>query len=121
MPNWCNNNITIRAPKKKLDKIVKAAKKGELLNHFLPMPKELDGTTADGSKDKAMIKKTGYSDWYSWRVDNWGTKWDIDVYEGSISRVDDETVQFGFDSAWAPPIDAYKAVQDKHEDISITA
>ena len=121
MPNWCNNNITIRAPKKKLDKIVKAAKKGELLNPFLPMPKELDGTTADGSKDKAMIKKTGYSDWYSWRVDNWGTKWDIDVYEHSISRVDDETVQFGFDSAWAPPIDAYKAVQDKHEDISITA
>ena len=69
MPNWCNNNITIRAPKKKLDKIVNAAKNGELLNHFLPMPKVLDGTTADGSKDKAMIEKTGYSDWYSWRVE----------------------------------------------------
>ena len=112
MPNWCNNNITIRAPKKKLDKIVKAAKKGELLNHFLPMPKELDGTTADGSKDKAMIKKTGYSDWYSWAVDNWGTKWitptPIDeVHETELINLSNDkeslAIEFANQSAWAPP------------------
>jgi len=121
MPNWCNNNITIRAPKKKLEKIVKAAKKGELLNHFLPMPKQLDGTTAPTPEGKKQPKIGGFDNWYDWRVHNWGTKWDIDVYEGSISRVNDETVTFGFDSAWAPPIDAYNAVIDKHSDVSITA
>ena len=46
MPNWCNNNITIKGPKKKIDAVVKAVKKGELLNHFLPMPKQLKDTTS---------------------------------------------------------------------------
>ena len=129
MPNWCNNNITINAPKKKIEKIIKAAKKGNLLNHFLPMPKELEDTVAgpdaetkaeQDARDK-LKEKHGAENWYDWRVHNWGTKWDIDVYPDSISRIDDETITFGFDSAWAPPIDAYNAVIDKHPDISITA
>ena len=121
MPNWCNNNITIRAPKEKIEKIIKAAEKGELLNHFLPMPKKLKDTTSptpEGSKQPVV---DGFDNWYDWRVHNWGTKWDIDVYPDSISKIDDETITFGFDSAWAPPINAYDAVIDKHPDISITA
>ena len=62
MPNWCNNNITITGPNKVIDKIEKIAKdeKGEtkgLLNFFRPMPKELEGTTADGTKRKKLRKK----------------------------------------------------------------
>ena len=121
MPNWCNNNITIRGPKKKIDAIEKAVKKGKLLNHFLPMPKQLENTTSptpEGSKQPVV---DGYDNWYDWRVFNWGTKWEIDAYEGSIDRVNDETVTFGFDSAWAPPLNAYQAVIEKHPDISIIA
>jgi len=126
MPNWCNNNITISGPKKKIDAVVKNAVKGKLLNYFLPMPKELKDTTSPNPKSKtkkakAMKLEFGADCWYDWRVANWGTKWDIDVYENSISRVNDETVTFGFDSAWAPPIPAYDAVLEKHKDISITA
>ena len=121
MPNWCNNNITIKGPKKKIDAVVKAVNKGELLNHFLPMPKQLKDTTSptpEGSKQPVV---DGFDNWYDWRVSNWGTKWDIDVYENAVSRIDDETVTFGFDSAWSPPLNAYQAVIERHPDISITA
>jgi hypothetical protein len=39
------------------------------------------------------------SDWYNWRVENWGTKWN--GYDGSFT--DDFTI-FSFDTAWSPPL-----------------
>ena len=126
MPNWCNNNITITGPNKIIDKIEKITKKDKpgLLNYFHPMPKGLRDTTADGSKDKAMIKKYGHSDWYSWAVDNWSTKWDVNEFHG-VERtelgIDESEISFGFDSAWAPPINAYDKFIDENSNVSIRA
>ena len=131
MPNWCNNNITITGPKKIIDKIEKIAKNEKyekpedgLLHYFHPMPKGLRDTTADGSKDKAMMKKYGYSNWYDWAVDNWSTKWDIHEFH-SVDRNyinDDESeISFGFDSAWAPPIGAYENFIAENSNVSIRA
>ena len=91
MPNWCNNNIKITGPNKIIDKIEKivkdeSGKSGQLLNHFHPMPKGLRDTTADGSKRKKLQKKYGHDDWYSWAVENWSTKWDINEIYGEASR-----------------------------------
>jgi len=78
MPNWCDNQITITGSKSVIDKIEKIVREEKddqgLLDFMYPMPKELDDTTADGSKDKEMLAKHGHSDWYSWRTDNWCTK-----------------------------------------------
>ena len=134
MPNWCNNNITITGPKKIIDKIEKIAKNEKyekpedgLLHYFHPMPKGLRDTTADGSKDKAMMKKYGYSNWYDWAVDNWSTKWDIHEFHG-VERWDGiefeegtGKITFGFESAWAPPIGAYDKFIDENPDVSIRA
>ena len=128
MPNWCNNNITITGPNKIIDKIDKIVaeegSEGNLLQYFYPMPKELDETTADGSKDKAMIKKHGYSSWYDWRVDNWSTKWDVNEFY-SIKRIelgiDESEISFGFDSAWAPPLGAYEHFLNENSNVSIKA
>jgi len=129
MPNWCNNNITITGPNKIIDKIEKIVKdeksdKG-LLEYFYPMPKELRETTADGSKNKAMIKKHGYSNWYDWAVENWSTKWDVNEIYGEADRThigDDESeISFGFDSAWAPPIGAYEKFIDENSNVTIRA
>jgi hypothetical protein len=120
MPNWCNNNIKITGPKKDIDKIERHAKKGDLLNFMYPMPKELDGTQSPANEDNKKLnakrkEKYGFDCWYDWRVANWSTKWDVDVYDGSIVRKKitegrlkgQHQITFGFDSAWAPPVNCY--------------
>jgi hypothetical protein len=124
MPNWCNNNIKITGPNSVIDKIEKIVKNGKyekpedgLLEYFHPMPDELRDTTADGSNDKAMIKKYGYSSWYDWAVENWSTKWDVCEFHGIQKH--DYGISFGFDSAWAPPIGAYQKFLDENPNVNI--
>ena len=127
MPNWADNQVTITGPKKIIDKIEKIVKEEDstngLLNYMSPMPAELRDTTADGSKDEEMIKKTGYSDWYGWAVDNWGTKWEVCEFYG-VDRQGD-TISFGFSSAWSPPINAYQTflinMSEQKQDVSVKA
>ena len=68
---------------------------------MVPMPKELDDTTKGTDGDAV--------NWYDWRVTNWGTKWDIS--DEGLEYVDNgdgtSVIQGWFDSAWAPPIEAY--------------
>ena len=127
MPNWCDNQITITGDKSVIDKIEKIVTEEKddqgLLDFMYPMPKELDDTTADGSKDKEMLAKHGHSDWYSWSTDNWSTKWEICEFYG-VDRHDD-TISFAFSSAWAPPTGAYThfitSMAEKNLDVSLKA
>jgi hypothetical protein len=127
MPNWADNQVTITGPNSVIDKIEKIVKEEDstngLLNYMSPMPAELRDTTADGSKDEEMIKKTGYSDWYGWAVDNWGTKWEVCEFYG-VDRQGD-TISFGFSSAWSPPINAYQTflinMSEQKQDVSVKA
>ena len=115
MPNWCNNGITLRhADPAMIDRVVKGQE--GLLMEFLPTPQELTDTlagfpgedkrAAHEAQQRANIEKYGYKDWYDWNVANWGTKWDFSL--DSIERVDANTVSASFESAWAPPINAYE-------------
>ena len=134
MPNWCDNQTTITGPDSVIDKIenIVNEEKGQpgLLEFMSPMPKELRDTTADGSEDKEMIAKHGYSDWYSWATDKWGTKWDINEFYGVDRQhlndsLDESTISFGFSSAWSPPINAYQSflinMSEKNLDVSVKA
>ena len=114
MPNWCMNGVTLRhADPQMIDRVVKG--KGGLLMEFLPTPQDLvdtvagfmgeDKRAAHEAQQRANIEKHGYKDWYDWNIANWGTKWDFSLE--NIDRVDANTVSAAFDSAWAPPIDAY--------------
>jgi len=131
MPNWCDNQITITGPNKVIDKIEKIVNEekgaGGLLDFFHPMPKELRDTTADGSEDKKLIEKYGYSDWYGWACDNWGTKWDLNEFYGvdrqylTEQNEGESTISFSFSSAWSPPIGAYEYFLAKNEECSLKA
>ena len=117
MPNWCNNSITIQGPTETIKQLwEEATAEGDdgLLNAMAPMPKELEGTTAPNPDGP---------DWYSWRVDNWGTKWDIS--DEGLEFIDngDGTAEITgwFDSAWAPPIGAYEQFSDDMDNCSIDA
>jgi len=141
MPNWCNNNITITGPNSVIDKIEKIVaeegsegSEGNLLQYFHPMPKELNDTTSPApnktAKEKKIVKerklKFGADSWYDWRVDNWSTKWDVNEFHGVERQhlndsLDESTIKFGFDSAWAPPTGAYEHFIDKNSNVTIYA
>ena len=132
MPNWCNNNITIRGPKAKLEKILEQSKTDNvgLLNHFMKMPEELAETTANGETRPELEKKYGFSDWYGWANNNWGTKWNVyanDFYpeDPKVELTKEENYEaqlsFGFDTAWAPPIGAYENYLAENQDVTIKA
>ena len=135
MPNWCDNQITITGPNSVIDKIEKIVReeenidlsskeKGEsmgLLNFMYPMPKELDGTTSPSSSaDKPQPMVDGFDNWYDWRCENWGTKWDVNEFYGvdrqylTEQSEGESTISFGFMSAWSPPIGAYDKFMDRH-------
>jgi len=131
MPNWCNNNIEIIGPKHKVNALIKGAKAGEFVNTLYPRPKVLEDTEDTNNTEKMSKQPVvdGHNNWYDWRVANWSTKWDVDVYEGSIQEQEelfgkddgDKRAVFGFDSAWSPPIGAYAHYLEKNPDMSIRA
>lgn len=90
MPNWCSNSLTLKHDKEKIDLLEKQLRESDVFfQHLHPRPNDQD------------------ENWYSWNIDNWGTKWDVNVNEGYIERVDDTTLQLSFDTAWGPPTKFY--------------
>ena len=131
MPNWCDNQVTITGPNSVIDKIEKIVKEEKeengLLNFFHPMPKELEGTTSPSSaSDKPQPMIEGFDNWYDWRVENWGTKWELCEFYGVDRQhlndsLDESTISFAFSSAWAPPIGAYEQFLADNENCSLKA
>lgn len=52
-----------------------------------------------GKKVHSLFEKYGYGNWYEWRVDHWGTKWNT-----YASKMMADNILY-FESAWSPPID----------------
>jgi hypothetical protein len=115
MPNWCNNSITISGSTETIETLWEEASKDDsgLLQAMVPMPKDLDGTTSPSD----------LPNWYDWRVTNWGTKWDVDLEGLEFTNNHDGTssITGWFDSAWAPPIEAYNTFLDDMDGCSIHA
>ena len=149
MPNWCDNQITITGPNSVIDKIEKIVKeeentdlsskeKGEtpgLLQFMAPMPKELLDTEAGpiaktkAEKNARQSRKLefGAENWYDWRVNNWGTKWEVHEFYGvdrqylTEQNEGESTISFAFSSAWAPPIGAYEKFLENNSNCFIRA
>lgn len=89
-------------------KLIEAAK-DNLFNAFVPMPEALRGTTSPSEPDSVLIEKYGASDWYSWSVNNWGTKWDTSASDCNPYE-DGKGVDMYFETAWSPPIAFFDAM-----------
>jgi hypothetical protein len=95
MPNWITNIVTINASEEVIAKIKEEVKTSE--NEFdfesiLPMPIEFE------------------DDWYNWRLDNWGTKWnssEIYVFEEG----------FTFNTAWSTPFNLLVGLSKKYPNV----
>jgi hypothetical protein len=104
MPNWCDNTFEVyHENPKQIERFVTAFKAGRLCDEFIPVPAELKDSVADGSVNENLIEKTGYSDWYSFCTNEWGTKWDVGGDDGYIES-DETSARGSFQSAWSPPM-----------------
>lgn len=63
-------------------------------------------------------------DWYNWNNTNWGTKWDVANHgdDGATEiRVDEPgKIAYGFDTAWAPPVEAMEALARLFPTLTLT-
>ena len=124
MPNWCDNTITLKhSDPTKIKRAHDAHERGEFLNDFHPVPMDLKivagkvGDDEDAEQQALVLQenanrdKYGYANWYDWCVNEWGTKWDVGD-EGSATLNEDGSLSASFNSAWAPPIEAYRMLED---------
>ena len=118
MPNWCENRLTISHSDPSMIKRARDAwMDRRFLKEFIPIPQEL--TIVSGrvgaddnpeqmllvAQQEANLKKYGYQDWYTYCVNEWGTKWDIGYQEDWNEPCDESETTFTvqYNSAWSPP------------------
>jgi hypothetical protein len=95
-----------------------ALDRGEFLNEFIPVPKDLQitsGFLGNSDEQKELERKTaenrekyGYGNWYDFCCGEWGTKWDVGGDGQSDIHPDGKMLHTSFDSAWSPPVNAYE-------------
>jgi hypothetical protein len=108
MPNTCINDLTVTGPKEDIDRFMEAAKSTGLSDHFLyrsalvpfsleslyPMPDRFHSPSQ-------MTADAQGENWYTWRCENWGTKWDIMEFLHTVRDKEDE-VFYSFTTANSP-------------------
>ena len=112
MPNWCYNHLEVTGDEKQLQEFVEKSMNAHKETEFSfegthPMPEDLNitkGTRTQDEKEQAILNKVkyGYTSWYDWRCEEWGTKWD--ACEANICHNDIDYFSVSFDTAWSPPI-----------------
>lgn len=142
MPNWCYNKITIRANDKTRNEI-KEFLKGKVycrpftrmvdevaplesadtifsFHSVIPQPDHLLDEDDPRRLTKTPKVESGNDvmpDWYNWRVQHWGTKWDVtDVY----LRETKVSMSYEFETAWSPAEPVVRRLSEKFPNAYIT-
>jgi hypothetical protein len=100
MPNHCNNKLALASGEDLLS----------VLNPYLTHKGEdIIGCQEYGFDFNKIIPepKPEVEDWYGWRLENWGTKWE--GYEGMFNW--DQTA-YSFCTAWSPPLPIIKRLAE---------
>jgi len=100
MPNHCNNQLTLASGEDLLS----------VLNPYLTHKGEdiIGCQEYDFDFNKIIPEpKPEVEDWYGWRLENWGTKW-----EGYEGRFNEDQTAFSFSTAWNPPLPIIKKLAE---------
>lgn len=107
MPNWIINKLSFEGDEKRVEELMNKISTDEELIDFqkiIPRPKSLDitsGARTESTLEDGLItvenqRLYGHRDWYSWSIENWGTKWNT----SETYLCDGEVV---FVTAWSNP------------------
>jgi len=114
MPNYCGNTLTVSGNKDAIKRFKEQAIDNSdkengpsplSFGRFVPEPEGL----MDNNLNSPM------PDWYTWRVSNWGTKWE--VCDASVIEESDEHITYSFDTAWSPPENWLHKVAEMYKDL----
>jgi hypothetical protein len=94
MPNWCNNQLVVTG-----------------VSHRIENFSQLEEFRAQSSDPQSLlvfsklVPEPGKPDdadydWYSWRVENWGSKWEPDCQD---RQEEEGALRYLFQTAWSPP------------------
>jgi len=97
----------------------------KMLENHLPTPIELLNSLAETEEQRTRyLSEYGASDWYWWRVYNWGTKWDIDdaFLTGEAEDIHQDGIDITsfvmhFNTAWAPPEEGIRKISAMYENL----
>lgn len=110
MPNWCENVVYVCGTKEARDKIRDIFQGDKPFTTIVPEP-DYNKVVVPFTYPQIHVGETAVAGrrdaWWDWRVQNWGTKWDLDVDEVQIDENDSllnhEALSFGFQTAWSCP------------------
>ena len=136
MPNWCDNRVTISSNTEDDSQFKELVAKFQVerpFNEIYPMPDFKTIPNKDGElpkkeeikndKGEIVCETYNFSDgknddrWYHWCIDNWGTKWDIDL---AAADVEEDYAEFGFQTAWAPASGIFDKIREDYPDVAIS-
>ena len=113
MPNHCYQSVYIQGPRAVVQELFyQLTEHDRFCDTVCPAPLAL---FAAGQSDGSM------PDWYTWRVENWGTKWDVadaEIVEHIEVSANEVEAWFSFRcwTAWGPPV----PVWDKLHSMGVT-
>jgi hypothetical protein len=113
MPNHVTNRIYFppNIKKEMIEKLTLVDEEGQIyvdFNNLIPTPDYI----YQGNLRLEEMKKYGKNNWYDWRCENWGTKWN--AYETQISE---DYIQFR--TAWNMPTPVLKKLSEIFQDVKI--
>jgi len=136
MPNWCDNRVTISSNTEDDSQFKELVAKFQVERPFNEIYPKPDFTKIPNSKGELPIKEVHKNDkgeivcetfnfpdgknddrWYHWCIDNWGTKWDINLVEADV---EDSYAEFGFQTAWAPASGIFDKIKEDYPDVGIS-
>lgn len=125
MPNWCENYCLIKhKDKRKLEELKSHCgdKNTDIFSFIKPEPDYSFTPVArwrlPGKKDKTPA--ITQDSWWHWRANNWGTKWEPNIYSAEIfpeKNSEEQALILSFATAWSPPEGIYAALVEKGFDV----
>jgi hypothetical protein len=70
----------------------------------------------EADKYQRNLEKYGFRSWYDWRIEHWGTKWDVVNQDHKL--VEPGCLEIGFATAWDPPIPVIKELCKTHPELT---
>lgn len=125
MPNWVTNKVVIIGKTERIKEIVELLKSEDGtrcidFDKVIPMPEELLNTTSPSRESNPeLIAKYGYDNWYDWRCQNWGTKWNSGDSPEPMLNERGNRVTYFFQTAWSTPAPVIEKLSEKFPDVKI--